>query len=45
LICYCSKLLHGRKKLLLIGNNKEKREGFMVSPVLHSGVFQAASNE
>jgi hypothetical protein len=33
------------KKLLSIGNSKEKREGFMVSPVLHSVIFQAASNE
>jgi hypothetical protein len=28
------------EKLLSIGNSKEKREGFMVSPVLHSGVFR-----
>jgi hypothetical protein len=38
-ICYFSKLLHGRK-LLSNGNNKEKREGFMVSPVLHVGLLR-----
>jgi hypothetical protein len=28
------------KKLLSNGNSKEKREGFMVSPVLHVGLLR-----